>query len=356
MEEIRMRKHSVKVMVATICGALVLAGCGGEAAPAKPTTNESFTVALPGAQAAFALPFLAEQLGYFKDAHLDVTITPGVGANAISMVVTGQADVTMFGTTASFPPVTQGRSTTVIFSQQGGGLGANVAVLASSKYQSLTDLSGLRVSTVGATGAGYGETQVYSKYVVDHGGKPFEIVPAPDATTLVGMLKAGRVAATVSAKGFYAQGLVDGTFRLLVDMADPANRSKFFGGYFAETAIFGVTNNLKTKKEATIRFLVAIDRANTWLRAHKASDIASVLQKHSVYALTPSNVLELDIESTLPFVTTTRGRVTEQMWDLSLKNFATWNTPGVDVLSPDFAFAKRVDMSYLDAAQKRAGH
>ncbi len=349
-----MRRLSTKALMIAICAALISVACGGTSEP-KPVGVESFSVAIPGAQSAFALPYLAEELGFFKDAGVAVTFTSGVGSNGTSLVVTGQADVTMFGTTASFPPVAQGRSTTSIFSHIGGGVGANVAVLANSRYQSLMDLSGQRVAVIGTTGAGYGETQVYSKYVVDHGGKPFEIVPASNATTMVDMLKAGRAAATVSNKGFYAQSLVDGTFRLIVDMANLADRTRYFGGYFAEATIFGLTDNLKTRKEATIRFLVGIDKANTWLLKHKPSEVASVLQKHPFFAPIPANLLEFDIESTTPFETTTRGRITQQMWNLSLQIFSTWNTPGVDVSSPDFSYAKRVDMSYLDAAQARVG-
>jgi ABC-type nitrate/sulfonate/bicarbonate transport system substrate-binding protein len=334
------------------------AACGGttanSGAGATPKSTESFAIALPAINAAFALPYLAKELGYFSAAGVDVAFTNGVGTNALNLVATGQVDVTMFGTGNSFPPVTQGRSTTVIYNQSGGGIAGDVAVKAGSDYKSLNDLSGQRVATLGTSGSGYGFTQLYSKYVADHGGKPFQIVPFSDATTLSTSLQAGSVQAVVGNRGQFTSGLLSGLFRLVIDMADSATRKQYVGGYYAETAVFGLTENLKKKREAVVRFLIGIDKANSWMLAHKPSEIASQLKKNDAFGPTSETVLTADVTSTVPFATPNRGQISQQLWDLSLKQYALWNIAGVDVSSADFSYSKRVDMSYLKTAQGKA--
>lgn len=303
----------------------------------------------------FAYPFIAAANGYFHDAGVDVTILGGVGANSLNFVSTGRSDLAMIGTASSFLPTSQGRPMSVVYNFSGGGLGGDVVVRKESAYSSLVELGGKRLGTIGVGGSAYGAVQLYSQYSQRHGGGAFVSVPFQDASTLAASLRSGQIEAAVGPEGWFDTGIASGAFRILVDTTKSSVRETFFGGYYAENSIFGLTDNLRAKREAVTRFLEGISRADAWVHHHTPEQIADTLASLPDFKAVPYSAGVASARYTYYFWTPYNGMITRYIWNRSLKQFALWGLPGIDVSSAEFSYDRRVDMSYLQEAEKRLG-
>lgn len=342
-----------EALLALLIGSMLMAGSG--TAPAQPQRAgppPELTIAVPITDSVFALPYIAEVNGYFKDAGVKVNFVNAAGANVLNLVAAGQADVTFFGTALSFSMVAQGKPTSVIYNFSGGGLGG--MVMANKPYKDLTELGGKRIGTVGVNGSSYGYAQSYSQYSQKNGAAKFEIVPFNDPTTLVNSLKSGQIDAGVGPEGWFAAAAKDGGLHIVVDTKNPNQRAKFVGGYFAENSMFGMTDSLKAKRSAVVRYLRGIDKARSWIGSHSPEEIAALLvQKAGPFKSVALDAQVTSAKYTYHFWTPVRGRISKEMWNASLPRFALWNLQGVDVSRPEFAYEQRVDMSYLDEAVKQ---
>lgn len=323
----------------------------GPAAQAQ-TSPPEITIAIPITDSVFALPYIAEANGYFKDAGVKVNFIDAAGANVLNLIASGQADITFFGTALSFSMVTQGKPTKVIYNFSGGGLGG--MLVANKPYKDPTELGGKRIGTVGVNGSAYGYAQLYSQYTQKNGGAKYEIVSFNDPITLANSVKSGQVEAGVGPEGWFAAGLKDGGFHIVVDTKSADQRTKYVGGYFAENSMFGLAETLNAKRPAVVRYLKGIDKALAWIRSHSPQEIADLLvQKAGPFKSVPVATQVVSATYTSNFWSPERGRISSDMWANSLPRFGLWNLQNVDVTKPDFAYAQIVDMSYLDEALKQ---
>lgn len=334
-------------------GALV-AACGGTPAPKAPKVEPTLTVAVPFFTSTFAPPFIAEALGYYKQEGVNVTVEGGGGSTDLLDIATGAADLTVFGTTAAFPITAGGKPTSIVYNVAGGGLAGDVAVRSSSTAKSLMDLSGQRVGVAAASGDGWGTLQVYSQYVASHGGRAFIPVSYAQAADMAAALASGGIAAAVGPRDQFQTGLANGSFKLILNSENASVAKQFFGGYFAENAIFGLSSTIKAKSTAVVDFLAAIVKANSWLRSHSATQITTELRTLSGFATTPASALVPSVQYAKSFLSPYNGKITAAMWGLSLKQFAGWKVEGVNLSSPNYSYRRAVNMTYLDQAAKRA--
>jgi NitT/TauT family transport system substrate-binding protein len=314
-------------------------------------TVQRLTIAIPATQPDFTYPYIAQANGYFARSGVQVTFLNASGANAPTLVASGRADLTMFGTPTIFFPALQGRPTSVVYNFIGGGQGGLLAVRSGSPYRRLSDLNGKRVASLGVGGSSYGFANQYSAAA---GGDGFNVIPLSDPATIAGSLRAGQIDAAVGPKGWFSAGLADGSFRLLIDTTIPAVSNRWVGGYEAETAIWGLTSNLRKKREAVTRFLVAIARADVWVRTHTPDEIADRLQTLEVFKPVNSDALVDGLGFQAHFWTKYRGHVNQKLWTKSLGVFRRWKIAGLTYQGPEYSYQRRIDMSYLVQALKRA--
>lgn len=332
-----------------------LAACGGGGAsnssnstgsggsPAKP----ELTVAVPLVDTPFAHVFLAQAKGYFDDAGVKVNVK-NAGANVLSSLTSGQSDLVMFGAGLSLVPAQAGKPTNIIYSFLGNGNAAAVAVGANSDVKSLADLSGKRVGVLGTGGSSFGFGTIYSKYVVDHGGQAFKTVSVGDLPSLVNSLVSGRIDAVVGTGSWFAQAISQHKARLLLDPTDPNVRKQFIGdGNFMEAGVFGLKDNLASKHDAVVRFIKAIKRANDDLQSESPQTIADTLRKLPEFKAVSAGDLATSAKYNKSFWAPTDGVIDQQNWTDSLKIYGTWNLPNINVKSPDFAYDKMIDPSFL---------
>ncbi len=349
--------HSKKIYAAGATVAIVglaRTGCAdsGPTQSGSPTPKEVLTLSVGTAAALtnFSDIYVAESRGYFKQAGLKVNIQTGVGANGLNEVVSGQLDLLMFGVGQALLPVSSGQDTVIVYNQIGAGEGAAIVVKADSPYHTPEDLAGKRVSVLGVGGSSYGWGQYFSKYSQKHGAGPYDLQQTDNTGDQVNGVLSGNYDAMVGLGGAFQKQVADGTVRFVVDPSSPAS-AKYFPTQYVETATFGIRANLKSKKEAVTRFVAAMAAADSWLKSAKPVAIATELKKNSAFDGQDLAALTSSATYDQPFMAPSLGFVSEGLWKSTLKQLAYWGLPNVDLSSDDFSYAKRVDMSYLDAAK-----
>ncbi len=369
------RRNRVAWISAVLAGvALAAAGCSsasssstGSTAAAAGTGSAStscpngceLTVVTPNLDPSSAITiYLADDLGYFTKYGVNVNRINGVAAGSVPLLTSGKADLIDEGSTAAFPVAAQGKPISAIYNDIGGGALGGLAVASNSKYKNVNSLSGQRVGTVGTDGSQYGFANLFSGDVKKATGTGFTIVSFADNTTLINALESGQIAAASGSKAIFSSELASGKLSMVADPAVTSQRVALLGSaYTADTTISGIKSNLEAKHEAVVRFLEALVEANVYLHSHTLAQVATVLQKDSLFRTLPAGSILADITAQQPFYTPDRGYISKSLWDASLGLFTRWDisTIGDVENSPTYSYSNFVDMSYLNEAAQRVG-
>jgi NitT/TauT family transport system substrate-binding protein len=343
---------------ASSTGSTAAAGSTGSASTSCPNGCK-LTVVTPNLDPSSAITiYLADDLGYFTKYGVNVSRINGVAAGSVPLLTSGKADLIDEGATAAFPVTAQGKQISAIYNDIGGGALGGLAVAAKSKYTSVNSLSGQRVGTVGTDGSQYGFASLFSGDVKKATGTGFTIVSFTDNTTLINALESGEIAAASGSKAIFSSDLASGKLDMVTDTAVTSQRIALLGtSYTADTTISGEKSNLEAKHEAVVRFVEALVEANVYLHSHTLAQVATVLQKDSLFRTLPAGTILADITAQQPFYTPDRGYISESLWNTTLGLFTRWNIASIGNVqnNPAYNYSSFVDMSYLNEAAQRVG-
>jgi NitT/TauT family transport system substrate-binding protein len=338
-------------LVAT--AALALAACGsGSSDSGSSSTKEAsaplptVTIASAAATPIFAQPYLAQALGYFRDAGVNVKIQDNTGGNTLNFVASGQADLGMIGAAAPLLLAQQGKDSKIVYSPQSGG---SAGMLVGGKgIKAIADLKGKRIGTLAKGSSTYGLAAYYSqKY-----GLGADLVPLPNNAALTGALKSGQIAGATGPSDSYATLVDAGDATILVDTRDKAERQKIIGADYPEGAVFGLAGNLTAKREAIVGVLAAYGRALEYFRSQPPEEVAKTLRTQPGFKATPLAALTGYVTSAKSYVGVNDGYISPAAWKAGLAGYALWGLGDFSASNPLFAYDKRIDMTYLDAAKK----
>lgn len=332
----------VAVSLALI-GTLIVAS--GSSESTRISSAKQLTLAVPANFPAFTDVFIAKQKGYFDAAGVDVKLLTNTGANTLTFLTSGQADLVMIGATVALVLPPKGLSTSIVYGFLHGGEAGNVGLSGSSTAKTIMKLSGKRVGTQGTGTASWGWASIYSDYVKNHGGQPFTIVPLPNLPSLLGSLQSGNIQAAVGAPSWFPKP----NFKLLINGAKPPKALvPLYGKGAVEAGIFGLTDKLKDKRPALVAFVKAVHRADLWLRTQKSGNIANVLHQLPEFATQEVSAITQAVAVERGFWA--GGYISKGGWKRSLENYSHWNVPGVNTSDPINSYSKRIDMSYWRTA------
>jgi ABC-type nitrate/sulfonate/bicarbonate transport system substrate-binding protein len=338
------------VLLAAACSGGDSGGGGGSSAGGSggPASLGTLSITIAGTSTGNAPLYIAQENGYFAKRGLTVNII-NAGSAAFTEAAAGKVDMSMTGTTAGLAPIVQGRQTTMIYAWGVGPDVAGVVVAPNSRYKSLTDLAGQRVSSEGSSGSSYGTTQALSKYVQQKTGKGFQTVALSTLPAQADEVISGRTAAAVGIASIWAPFVAAGKLRLLVDPGKSAEAKTIFGSDLVNLAIWGLPDHLQQKKAAVTAFMGGMLQANAYINGHDDQQVATVLARSPILRGNSVTGLASAFSLDRPFVDSTNGQISRVAWQHSLQEFATWGL-GVDPGNPSMGYAKAVDMSYLQAA------
>jgi len=221
---------------------------------------------------------IAERLGFFKEAGLDVEIIDvGGGSKALQALVGGSADLTAgaFDHTIQMQAKKQAIIGIVLFGQH-PSFALAIRSEKASTYRDARDLKGMKV---GVTSLG-SQTQVMVEYLAIQAGiAPAQIsfINVGGGTGAVAAFRHGAVDAVVTGEPALTALASDGGIRVVADTRTNAGTIAIFGGLYPSGTIYGRASFIKRNPRTIEAFAHAMVRALLWIGKASAEDIADVL-------------------------------------------------------------------------------
>lgn len=368
----RRQRRTLLTGAAAAAVALILGACGSGGSSSAPSASTSSPASRPpSASSSSAMPtvavamvtlstldadiFVAQNLGYFTKAGVKVTLT-NFGATGTTAVVAGKADVVTNGVSSALSPINSGKGAQMVYAQQNGFTGGGLYVAYNSPYKSVLDLSGKSIVALGAGTASYGGGEAWSSYIVAHGGKAVNVIPAASASVKDGLLLTGRAAAMVGSADDGVMPLVDQKkIRFLVGSQTALSQTVFgpIDGSAASTSvgIWGMTSWISAHQDALSRFLAGVREGDIWLQHHSVSAAAAEIAQFPQFKASGQTVEDVvqEWQQDQPFSGRTLGMVSSQAWAATLKLFGNFSLP-FSLNSSKFSYASVVDMGPLTSA------
>lgn len=228
----------------------------------------------------FAAGYVALKKGYFGEGGLEVEyLNSQSGPRTNQLLAAGQI---AFGATAATatPALTlAGKPATLVFGFDRKLTYANVIVrredFESGKIKSLKDLAGKRV---GATQP-QSSTWLMALYLMQQASvaDKVDIRPLGDLATMLGALKTGSVAASMATMSMMEQARQEGWGVPIFDATTEASWNEFMGGDVPGIAALTLQDTIQKRPETVQAFVTGLVRAQDFITAHSAAEIADVI-------------------------------------------------------------------------------
>jgi NitT/TauT family transport system substrate-binding protein len=253
------------VLIRTVLCLLLLAGCSGRRAA-------EIKIAIGGQAQLIYLPVtLAQELGFYKDAGLNVTLLdfPG-GAKALEALMGGSADV-----------VCGFYEHTIQMAAQGKDLRAFVAML---RYPglvlvspSVSGIEDLKSKTVGVSAPGSSTHMFLNYLLVKHGMKPDDVSNASIgmSATAVGAVTHNKVDAAVMTDPALAivRKQMPGLHILADTRTAEGVRSVFGVESYPSAVLYSKTEWVERNRDTAKQLAGVITKTLSWMRSHTPEEI-----------------------------------------------------------------------------------
>jgi len=262
---------------------LLAAGLATAALPtfglAQTLENPKITISVGGKNLFYYLPLtIAEQLGYFKDEGLDVTIVDFAGGSkALQAVVGGSADVVSGAFEHTIPMQLMGQPMRA-FVLQGAApqivLGVNPKTM--PDYKSIADLKGKKI---GVTAPG-SSTNIVANYVLAKGGlKPTDVsfVGVGAGNGAVAAMRSGQIDAISNLDPVITLLARSGDLKIISDTRKPDEAEKVFGGPMPAACLYAPQPFLDKNPHTAQALANAIVRADKWIQQAGPGDVIKVV-------------------------------------------------------------------------------
>jgi ABC-type nitrate/sulfonate/bicarbonate transport system substrate-binding protein len=348
------RRLVVGVVLATGAwlGGTLISGCGGDEAntPAgaggdsKAIPQLKVAVAVPNPL--YALPYIAQLESFFKEEGVNVKIIDNTGSNTATTLASGQADIAQYAAGVPLVLSQQGKPAQIIYVFAGNVSGGTL--VGAKGVKSIEQLKGKRIAVLAKGSATYGWANLWNqKFHLNA-----DLVPFQDNASIQSALGSGRVAAAGGPYANFAALLSTGRANMLIDSRNPSERDKYAGPSAGtpEGVIFGLTDVLDKKRDAVVRFLKAMTKAEAYIKKASDSQLAKDLRTFSAFQTTPEPLLTDIVKNSRPYYNPGNSYMTEDQWKSALQQYGLWGLDGYKADDPAFAYKNLVDMSYYDEA------
>jgi NitT/TauT family transport system substrate-binding protein len=237
------------------------------------------TIAVGGKNLFYYLPLtIAEQLGYFKEAGLDVTIVDFAGGSrALQAVVGGSADVVSGAFEHTLNMQLKGQPMRA-FVLQGAApqivLGVNPKTM--PNYKTVADLKGKKI---GVTAPG-SSTNVLANFVLAKAGlKPSDVsfVGVGAGSGAVAAMRAGQIDAMSNLDPVITLLQRSGDLHVITDTRIMSQAEKVFGGPMPAGCLYSPQTFLDKNPNTAQALTNAMVRANKWIQQAGSGDIIKVV-------------------------------------------------------------------------------
>jgi ABC-type nitrate/sulfonate/bicarbonate transport system substrate-binding protein len=337
--------HAPKMLRRGVFAAVVLlvtAGCGGSTpAASPPPPAEKLVVAFPSPTAQQAALAWAKAKGYFTAQGVDLQIL--IVTSPLVPVVAGQADIGQQGTTVPLSAVASGKSTSIIYDQNGNGFAAYMAAL-----PSITKPSDCRTIVTNNAGTGAYAWAIYYQKAF---GLSSQLITQGTQEAVAATLSSGRADCAVTAISAFDALIAAGKVKLVVDPRKKETLPNNFPTTIADGVYFGLTDNLKSKRKTVERFLAANQKGLKEVRAAAPEKVASTMRSQTEWETISQDTLVAQVKDVVPHLSPNDGYISPSTWPTQLQWLLEGGTKldgGVN--DPRWSYQSRVDMSYFESA------
>jgi NitT/TauT family transport system substrate-binding protein len=271
------RTRLLPTAAVVLAAAAALTGCQSSSAKTTADGTPSVKIMVGGIDKVIYLPAkLTEQLGYFKDAGVDVQLlSEPAGAQAENVLLAGQVQgvVGFYDHTIALQPQGKCLESVVQMSKAPG----EVEVVATSKAATLTSFAAFGGKKLGVTSPGSSTDFLTRALAVRNGVKDsaYTTVKAGAGTTFISALKQGAIDAGMTTDPTVAKLVSSGAAKVLVDMRTEEGSKAALGGAYPSSSLY-MDCAWVSRNAGTVQKLAnAMVKTLAWMDSHSAEEIAA---------------------------------------------------------------------------------
>jgi NitT/TauT family transport system substrate-binding protein len=273
-------------LVTSIIFVLLLSACGSSGpttttttANGTTTTTTQLKIMVGGLSKQIYLPNkLTQQLGYFQQQGLDVTlIDEASGQSSENEVLAGQVDAGSGSYNHTIELQAAGKQMqAVVLLNVAPGEAEIVSAKAASQIHSVADLKG---KNLGVTELGSGTQTLTTALLHKAGITPSQVhfVPVGAGDTFIAALKQGKIDAGMTTEPTISRILASGDGKVLVDLRSPQSTEAALGGPYPFISLFMLNSYVSSHKDVVQKLVNAYVKTLKWMQTHTAAQIADMM-------------------------------------------------------------------------------
>ena len=327
----------------------VIAGGGAYmAAGAAWAEAKSGRAIYPVATPLYQTQFVADRVGYFKDAGLDCKLVQGgSGVKTREIIASSQGDVGIGDVTHPMQLSNHGRAGRILMPVDTRSSAVMFIIRKDLWDQGITTLEKLtewkrpdgRKPIVSVSSLG-GTNHVWSSYYMETMGLAEKVtwIGTGNVDTMLGSLKSKQVDVLVSSLSLLNESMEQGWGTLLFDGTDEAIWNKYIGGKVPVTGHFTVQSTIDRDPPKIQAFVTALWRASQWIKAHSPEEVCDVIEPYVGSTSRHANILEItalkkvaDYDGVVDAASFARG---EKVWFREMTGIKPLTI--AEIVSPDF--------------------
>jgi NitT/TauT family transport system substrate-binding protein len=269
--------HRRASLIVSILAVLILSACGSSASSGGSPAKVHLSIMVGGLSKQIYLPnMLAQQLGYFSQQGLDVTlIDEASGQSAENEVLAGQVDAGSGSYDHTISLQAAGKNMENVLQMDiAPGEAEMVSAKEASKIQSMKDLKG---KNLGVTELGSG-TQTLSIALLHQVGVPQDqahFIPVGAGDTFIAAMQQGHIDAGMTTEPTISRLVSTGVGKVLVDLRTPQSTQAALGGPYPFICLFMKNDYVSAHKDTVQKLVNAYVETLKWIHTHSATEIAN---------------------------------------------------------------------------------
>src|ERR1700759_5479434 len=260
-------------------------------------------VIYPVAVPIYQTQFVADRIGYFREAGLDCKlIQGGSGVKTREIIASSQGDIGIGDITHPMQLSNHGRAGRVLMPGDTRSSSVMFIIRKDLKDQGINTLEAftewkrpdgrkpiISVSSLGGT------NHVWASYYMETMGFDEKVtwIGTGNVDTMLGSLKTRQVDVLVSSLSLLDDAQQQGWGTLLFDATDEATWNKYIGGKVPVTAHFTIQSTIDKDPAKMQAYVTALWRAAQWIKAHSPDEIYDVIEPYVGSTSRGANILEI---------------------------------------------------------------
>jgi NitT/TauT family transport system substrate-binding protein len=297
--------------------------------------------------------FVADRIGYFKDAGLDCKlIQGGSGVKTREIIASSQGDVGIGDVTHPMQLANHGRAGRILMPIDTRSSAVQFIIRKDLWDQGIMTLEKLtewkrpdgRKPIVSVSSLG-GTNHVWSSYYMETMGLAEKVtwIGTGNVDTMLGTLKSKQADVLVSSRSLLDESQEQGWGVLLFDGTEEAIWNKYIGGKVPVTGHFTVQSTIDKDPPKMQAFVTALWRAAQWIKVHSPEEIYDTIEPYVGSTSRKANISEItalkkvaDYDGIVDTASFARG---EKVWFREMTGIKPLTI--ADVVVPDFVHAAK---------------